>query len=99
MKIFRKINDMSIPVAIIIAGLLVALSVFFTTWFFFGGVNNRTKIFLSNPQRNVAQNQNTLTAQQIQMMQQAQQQRTVNTATTNVVPPTPTTTTVKPKAK
>lgn len=48
---FRKINEMSTASAVIIAGLLISLSIFFTVYIFFGGINNRNKLFLSNPPR------------------------------------------------
>ncbi len=101
LKIFKfKISEMSIPGAIILSGLIVGISIFITTWFFFGGSNNKTKLFLDNPPR-INAPQNTLTPQQIQMLQQAQQQRLQQgTSTTNVVPPAPVPTPVpKPKAK
>lgn len=71
MKICKKISEMSTSSAIVTAGILVSLSIFLTTWIFFGGDNNRQKLFVSNPQvnRNVPP-QNTLTPQQLQQMQQ-----------------------------
>ena len=94
---FIKIKEMSIPGAILLSGIIVGASVFLTTWFFFGGVNNKTKAFLDNPSRITAP-QNTLTPAQIQQLQQAQQQRMMlNTQTPPV--PVPTATTTKPKVK
>ncbi|MEI7513724.1 MAG: hypothetical protein WCJ74_03840 [bacterium] len=69
-----KIKDMSIPGAILLTGLIVGLSVFLTTWIFFGGDNNRQKLSTPTPasmNRNAQQNgANNLTPQQIQMIQQ-----------------------------
>ena len=66
-----KIKEMSIPGAMLLSGLIVGLSIFITTWIFFGGDNNRQKLFVSNPSinRNVTP-QNTLTPQQLQQIQQ-----------------------------
>ena len=78
MKIFKKINEMSVASAVIIAGILISLAIFFTVYFFFGGYNNRTKLFLTNPptqQRNFPANFNPQQqAQQIQLQQMQQQQ-------------------------
>lgn len=79
MKIFKKISEMSVSSAIITAGIIIGLSIFLTTYFFFGGYNNRTKLFLTTPptqQRNFPANFNPQQqAQQIQLQQlQAQQQ-------------------------
>jgi hypothetical protein len=74
MRLF-KIKEISVPWAILITGLMISLSVFLTTWVFFGGPNNRTKLFLENPPKN---SQNTLTPQQIQLMQKNQQNRFQN---------------------
>jgi len=74
MKIF-KISEMSIPCAMILSGLIVGLSVFLTTWVFFGGPNNRTKLFLDTPQANKPAQVNTLTPEQTKQMQEAQRQR------------------------
>lgn len=56
-KIPIKIDEMSLPRAIVIAGVLISLSIFFTVYIFFGGVNNRNKLFINNPNlnRNVTQ--------------------------------------------
>ena len=71
MKITKKISEMSIPGAIVLSGLIIGLSVFLTTWVFFGGDNNRQKFFISNPSINRNPQQiNTLTPQQLQMLQQ-----------------------------
>ena len=81
---FIKIKEMSIPGAILLTGIIIGASVFFTTWFFFGGVNNRTKVFLGNPSK-ISAPQNTLTPAQIQQLQQAQQvqqQRLIDAQTT-----------------
>lgn len=98
-----KISELSTPAAILLSGLIVGLSIFLTTYIFFGGVNNRTKLFLDNPARFIPTNgyQNTYPIQ-------AQMPRPiVGTSTIQSVSPTsPTTTpkavstpTVKPKTK
>ena len=78
---FIKIKEMSIPGAIILSGVIIGLSVFLTTWIFFGGDNNRQKLSTPTPasmNRNAQKNTaNTLTPQQIQMIQQ-QRAATVN---------------------
>ena len=68
---FINVKEMSIPGAMLLSGLIVGLSIFITTWIFFGGDNNRQKLFVSNPSinRNIAP-QNTLTPQQLQQIQQ-----------------------------
>ncbi len=91
-KLQAKIQTMSIPGAILLSALIIGLSIFFTTWIFFGGDNNRQRLSVKNPALNKAQQSNTLTSQQIQQMQQqraqqaAQQQQqtapTVKPATT-----------------
>jgi len=69
-----KIKEMSVPGAIILSGVIVGLSVFLTTWIFFGGDNNRQKLSTPTPasiNRNAGQNgANNLTPQQLQMIQQ-----------------------------
>ena len=66
-----KIQTMSIPGAMILSGLIIGLSIFLTTWIFFGGDNNRQKLSVQNPALNRnSQQANTLTPQQIQQMQQ-----------------------------
>ncbi|MEI6042297.1 MAG: hypothetical protein WCQ00_01900 [bacterium] len=91
-----KINQMSVPGAIVLSGLIIGLSVFLTTWIFFGGDNNRQKLSISSPAMNKNPQQNALTPQQIQMMQQQQQQRALlnqqasSTAPVNTVAPAPT---------
>lgn len=75
---FTKIKDISIPGAIILSGIIVGLSVFLTTWIFFGGDNNRQKLSTPTPaslNRNAQNGANNLTPQQLQMIQQQQQQR------------------------
>ena len=56
-RIHIKIDEMSVPKAIVIAGVLISLSIFLTVYIFFGGVNNRNKLFINNPNlnRNVTQ--------------------------------------------
>jgi hypothetical protein len=93
MKIIKKIQggiqDMSIPGAMLLSGLIVGLSIFLTTWIFFGGYNNRQKLMTPNPANaKKAVQTNSLTPQQIQ---QIQQQRATQT-------PAPTTPAVKPTA-
>lgn len=99
MKLFKwpqaKIQNMSIPGAMLLSGLIVGLSVFLTTWVFFGGDNNRQKLSTPTPaamNRNVQQQPNALTPQQIQLMQQQQQQRAdlLKKQATSTQPTTPT---------
>ncbi len=62
---------MSIPEAILLSGVIIGLSVFLTTWIFFGGDNNRQKLSTPTPgSANRNAQTNTLTPQQIQMIQQ-----------------------------
>ncbi len=70
-KIQNKIQNMSIPGAMLLSGLIVGLSVFLTTWIFFGGDNNRQKLMTPNPAaaKRPAQT-NSLTPEQIQQIQQ-----------------------------
>ena len=70
MKII-KVKEMSIQGSIILSGIIIGLSIFLTTWIFFGGDNNRQKLSVSNPalSRNVQQG-NFLTPEQIQQIQQ-----------------------------
>ena len=61
MNTFRKkISALSVPEAIIITGILISISIFFTVYLFFGGINNRNKLFSKNPvpinNRNIVQN-------------------------------------------
>lgn len=53
----KKIDSLSVSSAIIITGILISLSIFFTVYLFFGGMNNRNKLFFKNPtiNRNVTQ--------------------------------------------
>ena len=88
LKMFKvpKISEMSVPCAMItsgiLSGLIIGLSVFFTTLIFFGGDNNRQKLSVQNPANNVAKPmpQNTLTPEQIKQMQEAQKQRAAQQA-------------------
>jgi hypothetical protein len=56
-RIHIKIDEMTVSRAIVIAGVLISLSIFLTVYIFFGGVNNRNKLFINNPNlnRNVTQ--------------------------------------------
>ena len=94
-----KIKDLSIPAAILLSGLIVGLSVFLTTWIFFGGDNNRQKLFTPNPSANKQnQQQNTLTPQQIQMIQQQREailKQQQASGTPSMPPPMPTPNPVK----
>ena len=63
MKLF-KIKDMSTSGAIIFSALLISLSIFVTTWVFFGGNGNRQKLFMKSPTANVQ------TPEQIKKMQE-----------------------------
>ncbi len=67
---FIKIKEMSVPGAMLLSALIVGLSIFITTWIFFGGDNNRQKLFIQNPSLNRNTQQNTLTPQQLQQIQQ-----------------------------
>jgi hypothetical protein len=95
MKLFKKIQvkiqTMSIPGAMLMSGLIVGLSIFISTWVFFGGDNNRQKLSVKNPALNKpAQQANQLSAQQIQQIQQQRAQQQQNTPTTVVKPATTT---------
>jgi amino acid transporter len=96
MKIIKKIQtaiqNMSIPGAMLMSGLIVGLSIFLTTWVFFGGFNNRQKLFTPNPAKKATQT-NALTQQQIQ---QIQQQRAAMTPPPTAPAPASTTTVAKP---
>ncbi len=84
---FVKIKEMSIPGSILLAGLIIGLSVFLTTWIFFGGDNNRQKLFTQAPgSLNRNTQPNTLTPQQIQMIQQ---QRAALMSQSSTTAPTP----------
>ena len=89
----EKISNMSIPAAMLLSGLIVGLSVFLTTWVFFGGDNNRQKLSVQNPALNKsAQQANQLTPQQIQQMQQQRAQQMQQASSTQPAPtPAPTT--------
>ena len=82
---------MSIPGAMLLSALIVGLSIFLTTWVFFGGYNNKQKLSVPNPAnaRKSAQT-NTLTSQQLQQIQQQRAQQQQNTPTTVVKPATTT---------
>ena len=81
-KTQEKIENMSIPGAMFLSALIVGLSIFISTWVFFGGDNNRQKLSVKNPALNKpAQQANQLTAQQIQ---QIQQQRAAQMASSTV---------------
>ncbi|MEI6553702.1 MAG: hypothetical protein WCO09_03975, partial [bacterium] len=69
-----KIKEMSTPGAILLGALIIGLSVFLTTWIFFGGDNNRQKLFTPTPySMNRGAQPGSPTAQQLQMIQQQQQ--------------------------
>jgi hypothetical protein len=97
-----KINEMSVPCAMItsgiLSGLIIGLSVFLTTWIFFGGDNNRQKLSVANPALNRALQANTPTPDQIKAIQQAQQQK-MQEQNVPVVKPEPATTTPDPVVK
>jgi len=82
-----KVQDLSIPASMLLAALIVGLSVFITTWIFFGGDNNRQKLMTPNPaSAKRATQANSLTPQQIQ---QIQQQRAALTQPTTQAPTKP----------
>lgn len=85
-----KISEMSIPCAMLSSALIVGISIFLTTWVFFGGDNNRQKLSIKNPALNKNNQTNQLTPQQIQQMQQ---QRALQTQQASSTPPKPATTT------
>lgn len=92
---FSKIKEMSVPESILISGILISLSIFVTTWIFFGGDNNRQKLFTPNPALgNKKAQTNTLTPQQIQIIQQQraasanQSSSTIPATDTKVTKPT-----------
>lgn len=98
MKLFKKmqgkITNMSIQGSIITSGLIIGLSIFLTTWVFFGGYNNRQKLFTPTPgSMNKKAQTNTLTPQQIQQIQQ-QRAASVNQSSSTI--PSTDSTTVKP---
>lgn len=70
-----SLSGMNLPWAIIVGSLIIGLSIFFTTWIFFGGDNNRQKLFTPNPATTNRPAQQTLTPQQIQQLQLQQQQQ------------------------
>ncbi len=81
MKIF-KINSMSAQVAIILSAFIVGISIFITTWVFFGGDGNKQKLFIENstPERPI----NSLTPEQIKKIQEqraAQMKKAAETET------------------
>lgn len=97
MKFFKKIkmikiSEMSVPCAMItsgiLAGLIIGLSIFFTTLIFFGGDNNRQKLSVKNPALNRAPQANTLSPEQIKQMQEAQKQRAAQQAAQQKTAPT-----------
>ena len=101
-----KVSEMSVPCAMItsgiLSGLIIGLSVFLTTWIFFGGNNNRQKLFISNPAVNRAPQANTLTPDQIKQLQEAQKQRMLQqqkALVVNTAPATNTAPVVKPTIK
>ena len=100
MKLFKifKVSEMSVPCAMIasgiLSGLIIGLSVFLTTWIFFGGVNNRTKLFLNNAPR-TSMPQNVMTQEQIKQAQaaaaaQQKLQQQQNAPAVNIEPATTT---------
>ncbi len=100
-KIQGKIANMSIPGAMLLSGLIVGFSIFFTTWIFFGGDNNRQKLSVKNPALNRTQQSNQLTPQQIQQMQQQRAQQAAQQAAQQqavTAPVVKTATTTAPKA-
>lgn len=83
---------MSIPAAMLMSALIVGLSIFFTTWIFFGGDNNRQKFSVKNPALNrTTQQTNQLTAQQIQQMQQQRAAQMAQQASSTPPAPAPAT--------
>ncbi len=85
-----KIQTMSIPGAMLMSGLIVGLSIFISTWVFFGGDNNRQKLSVKNPALNKpAQQANQLSAQQIQQIQQQRAQQMEAQQATQTAPSAP----------
>ncbi len=85
-----KIKEMSIPAAMMLSGLIVGLSIFITTWIFFGGDNNRQKLSVSNPALNRTNQPTTLTPQQLQQMQQQRAALMNQASSTPLTQPAPT---------
>lgn len=69
MKIF-KIKENSVPISIIIGSIIIGLSIFLTTWVFFGGYNNKQKLSVKDPRSEKVVPKNTLTPEQIKIMQE-----------------------------
>jgi hypothetical protein len=66
---FFKTKELSVPSAIIISAIIISISIFLTVLFFFGGKNNRQKLFTGQ----INSNQQMLGAQRTQQMEQQKQ--------------------------
>lgn len=77
----QKTERVSVSTAIIIAGLLISISIFLTTWIFFGGQQNRSRLFFKFPTAPTRINPSTVTppAQNVQ--------RPAATTSAKIVPP------------
>lgn len=93
-KLQAKIQNMSIPGAMLLSGIIIGLSIFLSTWVFFGGDNNRQKLSVKNPALNKSTQQtNTLTSQQIQQIQQQRAAQMAQQASSTTAQPIKATTT------
>jgi hypothetical protein len=94
MKIFKisKINNMSTSGAIMLGSIIIGVSIFLTTWIFFGGEGNRLKLSAENPTNSKPTAPNTMTPEQIKKIQEqrAEQMKKTAPTPTPVVAPTPT---------
>ncbi len=77
MNFIKKTRDcianMNIPAAMMLSALIVGLSIFITTWVFFGGDNNRQRLSVKNPAFNKdtkTQQPASLTPEQIKQIQE-----------------------------
>ncbi len=68
-KIFNTVNNMSFPIAILLAAVMISVSIFITGWVFLGKIQSNLNVNRTNPT-------NIRTPEQIKQMQiDAQKQR------------------------
>ena len=86
MKIFNHIDKkIGVSGSIIISGILISLSIFFTAYIFFGGANNRNRSLMNSPVRNVPTNNPLI------------QRQFISSSTISTMPVGTTSTTTNPK--
>jgi hypothetical protein len=73
---------MSTSSAIVLGSIIIGVSIFLTTWIFFGGDGNRLKLSAENPTNSKPTAPNTMTPEQIKKIQEQRAEQMKKSAPT-----------------